>query len=146
MITTYVEQKHYANLRFVNIDVNERVDEKGLIPLSFDKNHYNYVIVSLGDAEYNWIAASEIVTQISTAINNGLVYSGNIVVHVFNEFSTGISLGDQEALIKYGKENQIEIDFFGTELSETQMELNRIARNINFAYAMKYNQRANRIF
>lgn len=141
----YVEQKHYANLRFINIDVNEGVDEKGLIPLRFDKNHYNYVIVSLGDAERNWIAASEIASQISESVNNGLVYSGNIVIHVFNEFSAGISLEDQEALINYGKENQIEISFFGNELSETQTELDRIARNINFAYAMKYNQRANKV-
>lgn len=141
----FVEQKHYANLRFINIDVNEGLDETELRPLEFDKNHYNYIIVSLGDAEHNWIAASEIAAQISKSIKDGFSYSGNIIIHVFNEFSTGISSDDQEALIRYGSKNQIEIRFFGNETSETRMELDRIAKNINFAYAMKYDQRVNKV-
>lgn len=141
----YIEQKNYAKLRFINIDVDEGLDEAGLSPLEFDKNHYNYVIVSLGDPDCNWIAASEIATQINSSIKNGLVYSGKIAILVFNEFSASISAGDQEALMRYGMENGIEIQFFGDEASESRIELERIAKNINFAYTMKYDQRANRM-
>ena len=63
----YAEQKHYANLRFVDIDVEAGVDAAGLAPLDIATNRYNYIIISLGDAEYNWLAASELMTQISEA-------------------------------------------------------------------------------
>lgn len=46
----YAEQKHYANLRFVDIGVEEGVDAAGLAPLDFAANRYNYIIISLGDA------------------------------------------------------------------------------------------------
>lgn len=140
-----VEEKHYAQLRFINLNVDEGVDEAGLAPLEFEKNHYNYIVVSLGDAEHNWIAASEIASRIIRSVQEGICYSGQIVIHVFNEFSEGISAEDREALSRYGKEHQIEIRFFGGETEETRLELGRIAKNINFAYAMKYDQRVNKL-
>ncbi|MDO5407808.1 MAG: hypothetical protein Q4F28_10855 [Eubacteriales bacterium] len=140
----YIEKKHYANVRFVNVDVEEGIDESGLTPLGFEKNRYNYVVVSLGDAEHNWIAASEIVSGISKSQANGQRYTGKIIIHVFNEFSVNISREDQISLIQYGSENGIEISFFGGAVEKENDELNRIARNINFAYEMKYDQRANK--
>ena len=58
----YAEQKHYANLRFIDIAVEAGVDATGLAPLDFAANRYNYIIISLGDAEHNWLAASELMT------------------------------------------------------------------------------------
>lgn len=63
----YIEQKHYANLQFININVKEGVDESGLAPLDFFNNKYNYIVVSLGEAEHNWLAVTELITQISNA-------------------------------------------------------------------------------
>ena len=42
-----------------------------------------------------------------------------------------------------GRDNGIEVHFFGNE-SVTGTELDRIARNINFSYSMKYDQRINK--
>ena len=58
----YAEQKRYANLKFIDIDVEEGLDAAGLAPLDFAANRYNYIIISLGDAEHNWLAASELIT------------------------------------------------------------------------------------
>ena len=140
----YAEQKHYANLRFVDIDVEEGVDSSGLTPIDLGANRYNYVIISLGDAEHNWLAASELITQISEAqaASEGQQYK--VLVNVFNEFSDNISSDEQEMLIEEGRDNGIEVYFFGNE-SVTGTELDRIARNINFSYSMKYNQRINKL-
>lgn len=143
-LKTYIEQKHYANLRFIDIDVNGALDETGLAPLDCKANHYNYIVVSLGEVETNWLAASEVITQLADAKNDENSYTGKIVVNMFNEFSEGLDKDDQEALIQHGAENDIEVHFFGTEIDENEKELNRIARNINFAYAMKYDQRCNK--
>lgn len=140
----YVEKKKYANLRFINIEVEDGLDETGIWPLEFCNNHYNYIVVSLGDAEHNWLAASELVTQISEARENGIQYSGKTVINVFNEFSHKMSEEDQESLVRYGTEQGIKVQFFGDKVNETGEELNRIAKNINFAYAMKYDQRCNK--
>lgn len=140
----YAEQKHYANLHFIDIDVEERVDVAGLAPLDFAANRYNYIILSLGDPEHNWLAASELITQISEAqaTSDGQQYK--VLVNVFNEFSDSISFDEQEMLIEEGRGNGIEIHFFGNE-SVTGTEVDRIARNINFSYSMKYNQRINKL-
>lgn len=140
----YTVEKQYANLRFINIDVEEGLDGAGLDPLEFQKFHYNYVVVSLGDADHNWIAASEIITRINNSKYSGQLYTGNVVVNIFNEFSESISIEDQNELVRYGRENKIEVSFFGDKIEEINDELNRIAKNINYAYAMKYDQRANR--
>lgn len=140
----YIEKKHYANLKFVNIDVKKGLDEAGIAPLDFCNNRYNYIVVSLGDVENNWLAASELIAQISRARDNGVLYSGKIIIHIFSEFSSEIAKDAQEDLAKYGFENGIEINFFGNETDKTGKELSRIAGNINFAYAMKYDQRCNK--
>ena len=139
----YAEQKHYANLRFIDIDVEAGVDATGLAPLDFAANRYNYIIISLGDAEHNWLAASELMTQISEvqAASAGQLY--RVIVNVFNEFSDSISTDEQEMLMEEGRDNGIEVHFFGNE-SVTGTELDRIARNINFSYSMKYDQRINK--
>lgn len=139
----YAEQKHYANLRFVDIDVEEGVDAAGLAPLDFAANRYNYVIISLGDAEYNWLAASELITQISEAQAESAEQQHGVLVNVFNEFSDSISTDEQEMLRDEGRDNGIEVHFFGNE-SVIGTELDRIARNINFSYSMKYDQRINK--
>lgn len=144
-LSLYVREKHYANLRFMNINIKDGVDEAGLAPLNLGKNRYNYVIVALGDAEYNWLAASELVTQISSVREKSELYNGKIIINVFNEFSASIETDDQESLIQYGKDNGIEVHFFGEETRSTGTELDRLARNINFSYEMKYNQRISKI-
>lgn len=111
----YAEQKHYANLRFVDIDVEEGVDAAGLAPLDFAANRYNYVIISLGDAEYNWLAASELITQISEAQAESAEQQHGVLVNVFNEFSDSISTDEQEMLRDEGRDNGIEVHFFGNE-------------------------------
>lgn len=139
----YAEQKHYANLRFVDIDVEEGVDAAGLVPLDFAANRYNYVIISLGDAELNWLAASELITQISETQAESTGQQHGVLVNVFNEFSDSISTDEQEMLMDEGRDNGIEVYFFGHE-SVIGTELDRIARNINFSYSMKYDQRINK--
>ncbi|HIY02992.1 MAG TPA: hypothetical protein IAA26_14300 [Candidatus Blautia faecipullorum] len=139
----YAEQKHYANLRFVDIDVEKGMDSAGLAPLDFAANRYNYIIISLGDAEHNWLAASELITQISGAQAESAGQRHRILVNVFNELSDSISTDEQEMLIEAGRDNGIEVHFFGNE-SVTGTELDRIARNINFSYSMKYDQRINK--
>lgn len=142
-IKLYAEQKQYANLRFVDIDVEEGVDASGLAPLDFAANRYNYVIISLGNAEHNWLAASELITQISEAQAESAGQQHRVLVNVFNEFSDSISTDEQEMLMDEGRDNCIEVHFFGNE-SVTGTELDRIARNINFSYSMKYDQRINK--
>ncbi|MEG1502307.1 MAG: hypothetical protein RR370_02850 [Synergistaceae bacterium] len=140
----YVEQKHYANLRFINIDIEKSLDETGLAPLDFVNNRYNYIVISLGNAEHNWLAATELITQISKAKEGGVSHFGKSIINIFNEFSIEIDRSNRDDLINYGSENDIEINFFGNETGKTEKELNRIAMNINFAYAMKYDQRSNK--
>lgn len=139
----YAEQKHYANLRFVDIDVAESVDAVGLRPLDFATNRYNYIIISLGDAEHNWLAASELIAQISEVHASTAEQKQRVLVNVFNEFSDSISVDEQEMLMEEGRDNGIEVHFWGNE-SVTGTEIERIARNINFSYSMKYNQRINK--
>lgn len=139
----YAEQKHYANLKFIDIDVEEGVDAAGLAPLDFAANRYNYIIISLGDAEYNWLAASELITQIGATRSGKESNPFGVVVNVFNEFSDNIGADEQAMLAEHGEENGIEVHFFGNE-SVTGTELDRIARNINFSYGMKYDQRINK--
>ena len=139
----YAEKKHYANLRFIDVDVKDGLDGMGLDLLEFEKYHYNYVVISLGDAEHNWLAASEIASKISRS-KDGSQGNRRIIIHVFNEFSENISQEDQISLVDYGNENGIAISFFGEISKDSEDELNRIAKNINFAYTMKYDQRANR--
>lgn len=139
----YVEQKQYANLRFIDINVEEGLDAAGLAPLDFAVNRYNYIIISLGDAEYNWLAASELIVQIDAARSEKESDTSKVLVNVFNEFSDCIAEEEQAMLAKQGEENGIEVHFFGNE-SATSTELDRIARNIHFSYGMKYDQRMNK--
>ena len=139
----YAEQKRYANLKFIDIDVEEGLDAAGLAPLDFAANRYNYIIISLGDAEHNWLAASELITQIGAARSEKQSDPFGVLVNVFNEFSDNIGADEQAMLAEHGEENGIEVHFFGNE-SVTGTELDRIARNINFSYGMKYDQRINK--
>lgn len=139
----FVEQKHYANLKFIDLDVEEGLGAAGLAPLDFAVNRYNYIIISLGDAEHNWLAASELITQIGATQSEKESSMSRVLVNVFNEFSDSIAEDEQMMLVEHGEENGIEVHFFGNE-SVTGTELERIARNINFSYGMKYNQRINK--
>lgn len=139
----YAEQKHYANLKFVDIDVEHGLDAAGLMPLDFAVNRFNYIIISLGDAEHNWLAASELLTQLSKSRTDMETEASRIIVNVFDEFSDSIDADDREMLKKLGEEIGIEIHFFG-DVSVVGTELDRIARNVNFSYAMKYDQRINK--
>lgn len=136
----YAEQKQYANLRFIDINVTKGVDASGFIPLDFEHNQYNYIIVTLGSAETNWLAASELITQIGAAREKGVTYTGKTIINVFDEFSDQIEREDQITLEDYGADNEIEVHFFGKG-GVASGELNRVARNINFSYEMKYDQR-----
>lgn len=139
-LSLFSEKKKYATLSFVDIFVSE--DHDGFAPLDIAHTKYNYIVVSLGDAEHNWLAAAELIAQITNAKTNGTVsYNGKIIVNVFNEFSNGINPDDQESLIAEGEQNGIEINFFGEE-TEASKRLEEIARNINFSYEMKYDQRS----
>lgn len=139
----YTEQKKYANLRFIDLEVEQGLDAVGLTPLDIKASNYNYIIISLGDAEHNWLAASELITQFSNAHAGDVEKQKRILVSVYNEFSDSISADEQEILIEEGRDNGIEVHFFGNE-SLTSKELDRIARNINFSYSMKYDQRINK--
>lgn len=136
----YTQQKRYANLKFVNLDIKEGVDAVGLTPLDFAANRYTYIIVALGNAQNNWLAASELITQISEAHSGRGFSEDKVLVNVFDEFSDCIDEEERELLSEHGKENGIEVHFFGSR-SITGSELERIARNVNFSYAMKYDQR-----
>lgn len=140
----YAQDKSYANLRFVNINVEDGLNEEEILALEFNNYKYNYIVVSLGDAENNWIAASELIAQIGKSKQNGKDYSGKIIINVFNEFSYDMDKDDQESLVRDGNNVGIQVQFFGDNVVETSKELDRIARNINFAYAMKYDQRSNK--
>ncbi|MBR3143451.1 MAG: hypothetical protein IKF09_09940 [Clostridiales bacterium] len=136
----YAEQKKYANLRFIDLDVEQGVDAAGLASLDIIASRYNYVIISLGDAEHNWLAASELIMQISEAQFESAGQRYRVLINVFNEFSDSISADEWEMLKEEGRSHSIEVHFFGNE-SVTDTELDRIARNINFSYCMKYDQR-----
>lgn len=138
----YAEQKHYAGLRFIDIDIEKSIDAAGLAPLEFASNRYNYVIISLGDAEHNWLAAYELISQISES-KKGVRSEYRVLINVFNEFSDSIGEDDRKMLLEEGRNNGIEVCFFGNE-SVTGKEIDRIARNINFSYSMKYDQRISR--
>lgn len=137
---TFVNRKHYANVRFLNVDVE---GESSLADaLDFEQYRYHYTVVALGDAERNWFAASEVASSIQTVRELGtLPYHGKIAVNVFDEFKNDIADEDQRQLIEDGKKNGIEISFFGNDARADRDGLLRIAKNINFAYAMRYNQR-----
>lgn len=60
----YIEEKHYANLKFIDIDVAKGIDAAGLSLLDFETNRYNYIVVALGNSENNWLAATELITKI----------------------------------------------------------------------------------
>lgn len=83
----YTEEKHYANLKFIDIDVEKGIDEAGLNPLRFETNRYNYIVVSLGNAENNWLAATELITRIGEKSKKPNSVSNPVIVNVFDEFS-----------------------------------------------------------
>ena len=82
------------------------------------------------------------ITQIGAARSEKQSDPFGVLVNVFNEFSDNIGADEQAMLAEHGEENGIEVHFFGNE-SVTGTELDRIARNINFSYGMKYDQRIN---
>lgn len=141
----FADTKGYASVRFISTELDPDSVDCGLSLLDLDKIKYNYIIVALGDATYNLIAATELMTRISEARDSGTVeYSGGIIINVFDEFSGGGDSDDKASLIELGREFGIDISFFGKESRLSDGELIRIAKNINFAYSMKYNQRVSR--
>lgn len=141
-LNQFAKANGYADLRFKNIFVEESAS--AFEPLDLAHTHYNYIIVSLGDEEHNWLAASELIGQIKAAKESGsIVYNGKILISVFNEFSSQIEQEEKELLVAEGLEAGIEVSFFG-ESTGASAELERIARNLNFAYEMKYNQRTSK--
>lgn len=142
-LSLFAEKKKYANLSFVDVFVSDSYD--GLDALDIAHTKYNYIIISLGDAENNWLATAKLIEQIRNAKMEGTVsYNGKIIINVFNEFSKRIDQTDRESLIAIGVQNGIEINFFGEE-TETSERLEEIARNINFSHEMKYNQRSGKV-
>lgn len=142
-LAVFSSKKGYANLSFKNIFVDER--DSGFEPLDIEHTKYNYIIIALGDAEHNWLAASELIELIGRSSLEGKVsYNGSIIMNVFNEFSDCIDISDRETLIMLGQTNGIEVNFFG-ENNDNPVELERIAHNINFAYEMKYDQRIGKV-
>ena len=135
----FADTKGYAKVRFINTELDPDSIDCGLSSLEIDKIKYNYVIVALGDASHNFTAATELMTRISDARD---MYNGNVIINVFDEFSNDPENGDKATLIELGREAGINISFFGKESKLSDGELIRIAKNINFAYVMKYNQRA----
>ena len=139
----FAEQYHYAKLQFKNVLVAENDSEFAALDIAHQK--YNYIIISLGDAEHNWLAASELLNQLGEIKTEEKdMYTGRIIINVFSEFSDSLGAEERELLISEGLKYGIEVSFFG-EQTASFTELERIARNINFAYEMKYNQRASRV-
>lgn len=139
----YIEDKHYANLKFIDIDVEEGIDTVGLNSLDFEINRYNYIIVALGNSESNWLAATELITKIGEGSRKPDIASNPVIINVFEEFSDSLDEDTSEMLKEHGVENGIEVFFFGKS-TNGESELERIARNINFSYSMKYDQRINK--
>lgn len=137
----YTEEKHYANLFFQDIDVASGIDQAGLAPLDFENRKYNYIIVSLGDGEHNWIAALELLTRLYETQRNGLEYSGKRILCIFQEASETVDEEDRTSLVTMGEEYGIEVHFFGKESPSVSADLERTAKNLNFAYEMQYDQR-----
>lgn len=133
----FANQKEYANTKFIDINLVEGQSDDALVSLNFKLCKYNYIIVALGDAEHNWLAASEILSRISEVKDT--LYNGNVILNIFDEFTNAVHKEDQNSLIQDGFRYGIEVNFFGKE--EQQSDLLHTAQNINFAYALKYNQR-----
>lgn len=141
-LTKFVKEKNYATLVFKNISLDNECKLSGLKGLDIEKRKYNYIIVALGDAELNWMAASELASEIQLSKESGsTLYSGKIIINVFDEFSDILDNDVQEMLSENYSEHGIEINFFGEKKQSEEDELERMARNINFSYALKYNQR-----
>ncbi len=139
----YIEEKHYANLKFIDIDVAKGIDAAGLSLLDFETNRYNYIVVALGNSENNWLAATELITKIGEGRRKPDTASNPVIVNVFDEFSNSLDTDVREMLKEHGAENGIEVYFFGNATNK-EIELERIAKNINFSYSMKYDQRVNK--
>lgn len=139
----YIEEKHYANLKFIDIDVAKGIDAVGLSLLDFETNRYNYIVVALGNSENNWLAATELITKIGEGRRKPDTASNPVIVNVFDEFSNSLDTDVREMLKEHGAENGIEVYFFGNATNK-EIELERIAKNLNFSYSMKYDQRANK--
>lgn len=141
----FIEEKNYATLNFKNINLSNECELSGLRDLELEKNKYNYIIVALGDAEHNWLVASELASHIQLAQESGsVVYSGKIIINIFDEFSNRLDNDVQEMLVRDFADCGIEINFFGNESQLDLVELERVAKNLNFSYALKYNQRTNK--
>ena len=139
----YIEEKHYANLKFIDIDVAKGIDAVGLSLLDFETNRYNYIVVALGNSENNWLVATELITKIGEGRRKPDTASNPVIVNVFDEFSNSLDTDVREMLKEHGAENGIEVYFFGNATNK-EIELERIAKNINFSYSMKYDQRVNK--
>ena len=131
--------KGYANLSFNNILVTDG-GINDLSSLKFESKKYNYIVVAFGTSDLNWLASVDIINHISDAKNAGLIdYTGKVLVNIFDDFEDKNCLEDRELLVNEAADKGIEINFI-QELKPTE-ELERLARNINFSYNMKYNQR-----
>ena len=138
-LKTFAEEKNYANLKFVDIDIEHEIVRTELNKLDFAAGRYNYIVISLGNAEHNWLAASEIIPLISEA-RKYEAKTNNVIINIFDELADDIDSEIQEMLIDEGRSCGIEVHFFGKS-TDTHVKLDQIARNINFSYCMKYDQR-----
>lgn len=136
----FAVDKHYARFEFVNIEVSQDINKSCLEAIDFENSKFTYIVIALGNAESNWLVGSEIMSLIKRSTSE--ISDRKVAVNIFNEFSTELGYEDFIPLIEEGKENRIEVHFWGTESSDCELE--RLAQNINFSYEMKYDQRVSK--
>ncbi len=112
-----------ANIEFKNVKIDSNDDSINAVLKDLNVAEFTYFIVALGDEQTNKCVASEIAKTMKSV-------NKKILVAVFAE--------TEENEVSEANET-IETYYFNT--NNNNDELIRLAKNINFAYAMKENER-----
>ena len=119
------------------IDFIQFAADVELDKLEFENKRFNYIIVSLGDSNddengiFNYIVAEEILNKLEK-----ITYSQKPLVAVFGK--SKISHDEQKAL---QDSKNAETVFFDRKSVNEESDLLLLAKNINFAYSMYYDER-----
>ncbi len=137
----FAEQKGYADLRFVNINISKE-DNSFAEALDFKRNRYNYIVIALGSDEKNLMAVDQV---LDCCLSDLAEDRRSVSICIYTD-SNGVSVEDRcKALGKKAETKDIKILKFGTLQEELDKKIHGdmedIARNINFGYEMKYDQR-----
>ena len=112
-----------ANVEFKNVKIDSSDDSINTVLKDLNVAEFTYFIIALGDEQINKCVASEIVKAVESV-------NKKILVAVFAET-------EENEVSEANK--TIETYYFNT--NNNNDELIRLAKNINFAYAMKENER-----